>query len=48
MDTKPRNPKIVKMEQNDRKINFDSTSTKAQLIFFLPDDWKHETLSCKS
>ena len=34
MDTKPRNPKIVKMEQNDRKINFDSTSTKAQLIFF--------------
>ena len=38
MDTKPRNPKIVKMEQNDRKINFDSTSTKTQRITFLPDD----------
>ena len=28
MDTKPRNPKIVKMEQNDVKINLDSAGTK--------------------
>ena len=28
MDTKPRSSKILKMQQNDLKINFDSTGTK--------------------
>ena len=31
--TKPRNSKIVKMEQNDVEINLDSTGTKTQLIY---------------
>ena len=32
MEAKPRNPKIFKMEQNDVKINLDSTGTKTQII----------------
>ena len=31
MDTKSRNSKIVKMDQNDGKINLDSIETKTQL-----------------
>ena len=33
MHAKPRNSKIVKMEQNDVEINLDSTGTKTQLIY---------------
>ena len=31
MDTKSRNSKIMKMDQNDGKINLDSIGTKTQL-----------------
>ena len=31
MNTIPRNPETVKMEQNDVKINLDSADTKTQL-----------------
>ena len=35
MDTKPASPKIVKMEQNDVKINLDSTGTKTQIYIYI-------------
>ena len=33
MDTKPGNPKILKMEQNDVKINLASTSIYVRFFF---------------
>ena len=33
MDTKPRNPKNVKMEQNDVKIILDNTGIETQLSY---------------
>ena len=40
MDTKPRNPKNVKMEQKNVKINLDNTGTTTQL--------KHTAEECKA
>ena len=45
MDTKPRNPNILKMEQNGLETNLASTSTSCAKVHELPkshgdDNWK--------